>query len=254
VSGKRDLVWDETAKLGMLRAVIDPADETGVKNDIIDRLHWRVLKPWLRDRTNVLDFGCGTGRFARRVLDLGMSYSGVDGSAAMVQAAGKYSGAPDRFVQCESVPLPFQDTTFDACISCLTYQYIIHTPAELPVVEDIARLLKPSGRLLLLEQVSLSGRSSSSVSTTSTIDDYVHALERHFSVQSVQVIRSSKLSPATRRLLRRGRPIPLVGPAVGGWLAAHELRYARGLTPGDLAGLDYYDVLIVATKAPLGTR
>ena len=88
MDGKQRLVWDETVKLGMLRAVIDPADDVGLKNDIIDRLHWRTLKPWLLDRTNVLDFGCGTGRFARRILDLGMSYSGVDGSAAMVQAAG----------------------------------------------------------------------------------------------------------------------------------------------------------------------
>lgn len=254
MDGKQRLVWDETVKLGMLRAVIDPADDVGLKNDIIDRLHWRALKPRLRDRTNVLDFGCGTGRFARRVLDLGMSYSGVDGSAGMVQAAGKYSGAPDRFVQCESVPLPFPDATFDACISCWTYQYIIHTPAESSVIADIARVLKFGGRLLLLEQASLSGRSSSSVSTSSTTEDYVGVLEPHFTVDSVRTVRSSRLSPATRRLLRWRRQIPGVGPVVAEWLAAHELRYAGRLTPEDLSALEYYDVLIVATKAPLAAR
>ena len=80
--------WDERARQGTgLQSVIDPGDRDGLKNGLIDRIQWNAIEPWLRGRKRLLDYGCGIGRFARRVLAAGVEYTGVDTSAASTRRA-----------------------------------------------------------------------------------------------------------------------------------------------------------------------
>ena len=87
--------WNERARAGVgLQSVIDPGDRSGRKNALIDRVQWdHHIEPWARSRRNVLDFGCGIGRFAQRLSSLGISYCGTDTSEAMIEAARRLHDA-----------------------------------------------------------------------------------------------------------------------------------------------------------------
>src|SRR2546425_127289 len=81
--------WDKFSKYGVLRSVLDPNDELGFKNLLIDRMQWTALKKHLAGRKNILDFGCGSGRMAPRAKALGIKYSGIDTSPGMIETAKK---------------------------------------------------------------------------------------------------------------------------------------------------------------------
>lgn len=87
--------WDQYANLGILQAVIDPADSQGFKNRLIDRVQWRLLQPKLENTKSLLDFGCGTGRFASRIGDMGIEYAGIDTSENMIRIAKKINQSSD---------------------------------------------------------------------------------------------------------------------------------------------------------------
>ena len=70
--------WDSRAKGAGWQSVIDPADSAGTKNALIDQIHWNHIAGWAGRRRSVLDFGCGVGRFAQRLAQLGVDYSLVD--------------------------------------------------------------------------------------------------------------------------------------------------------------------------------
>lgn len=76
--------WDKFSKLGMLQAVIDPNDCRGFKNQLIDHIHWISLQKFLIESKRLLDFGCGTGRFAARIRNLQIEYIGIDSSSGMI--------------------------------------------------------------------------------------------------------------------------------------------------------------------------
>src|ERR1700737_3616962 len=80
--------WDSYAELGALRAVIDPNDSQGFKNQLIDQIQWSLLRRKLAGSKRILDFGCGTGRFAFRIHRfIGAAYAGIDRSTTMIRVA-----------------------------------------------------------------------------------------------------------------------------------------------------------------------
>jgi SAM-dependent methyltransferase len=245
--------WNECANLGVLRAVIDPLDERGVKNDVIDRLQWLAIRPHLSGPGRILDIGCGTGRMARRLVARGFEYTGVDASEKMVEAARNRPGGPGiRFERAASHATPFGDGEFDACLTIGVYQYLIHGPQGPATVAEVRRLLKPSGRLVMVEQASLSGATSGTVAKAATVDDYVRDLSAHFDVDLVRRARSGVLSRLTGRVMRfahRGGPLrdTLVG------LAA-RLERMRTLARSEryFRRVPYFDILIVARPRASG--
>ncbi len=111
---------------------------------------------WALDRTplgcadeDVLELGCGTGRNVARVLAEGAhSYTGVDGSAGMLEAARRACPDPRaRFVRSPLVAeLPVG--TFDLAFVVLVLEHI----ADLATVfAGARRALRPGGRLRLVE-------------------------------------------------------------------------------------------------------
>lgn len=146
--------WKDYAKLGNLRAVIDPADEKGHKNRYINLLHHLVLADAIGDSLQgkqILDLGCGNGRFGRFLKECGAEVTGVDSCAEMLE----------QNVECKTVcapinNLPFEDNSFDAVLSVWTLQFL--SDAELVKSKDeISRILKPGGMVYLIEQVSRHG-------------------------------------------------------------------------------------------------
>ncbi len=116
-----------------------------------DELRWlRRSLAGLRNPT-VLDVGCGTGSFLRAIEDLIEKAQGVDLSAGMVAHAQQRSTASGKlsFSKIDGPQLPFDDNSFDAVTSVLSFRYLDWDP----IIAEILRVLKPGGRLFIIDMV-----------------------------------------------------------------------------------------------------
>ena len=98
------------------------------------------------DQSAVLDVGCGDGR-VRRVLPGECRYVGIDFSAKLIgRAATERRG---RFVLADlSVPLPIAPHWFPAVV-CYAVLHHLPEPNRLPLLQSLARILRPGGRIAL---------------------------------------------------------------------------------------------------------
>ena len=94
----------------------------------------------LTDDSRVLDAGAGEGQYAH-YFDR-QRYVGVD--LGVGDAAWDYGGLQ---ALADLTALPFQDESFDACISIVTLE---HVKAPARALREIARSLKPGARVLLV--------------------------------------------------------------------------------------------------------
>ena len=237
--------WDELSRLGSLRAVIDPNDVMGYKNMLIDRVHWLALKEHFYGTKNLLDFGCGTGRFAKRIQARGVRYTGIDSSQGMVDAAKKGNhGEENSFKYFDGLNIPFADASFDTVVSSRVFIHLLKSPEGNVVLSEIKRVLVPGGRFILLEEASLSQRKSGQARWVLTEEDFTSVLSQNFEVKEVHKVRSSEFSKFSRRITE----IPgcpdfwfrmMLKP-----LARFEYLRVRCLTNQYFAKVTYYDFLI----------
>ena len=110
----------------------------------------------LQPGDQVLDVGCGPGRlamvFAERVGAAG-SVNGIDPAAEMIKRASSRArkrGLPATFQVAFAQDLPFADGTFDA-VACTLALHHVAEDDQLTAVQEIYRVLKSSGRLLIAE-------------------------------------------------------------------------------------------------------
>ncbi len=93
----------------------------------------------------VLDIGCGTADLARSLLRKGHRPVGVDLSFGMLTAAHAGGAA---LVQADAAQLPFSLAAADAAVS----GFAVRNFADLKgVINELGRVLRPGGRLALLE-------------------------------------------------------------------------------------------------------
>jgi demethylmenaquinone methyltransferase / 2-methoxy-6-polyprenyl-1,4-benzoquinol methylase len=123
-------------------AIMSFGSGQGYRREALDRAG-------LRPGMHVLDVGTGTGLLAREIVDLLGSSGrvvGLDPSWNMMAAGHRELNL--RFVQGLGERLPFPDTHFDF----VTMGYALrHVPDFDQTFEEYRRVLKPGGRLLLLE-------------------------------------------------------------------------------------------------------
>jgi len=109
----------------------------------------------------VLDVGTGTGRLPRAVLrqpSFQGRVIGLDLSHGMLEEAVNRTGQfADRltFIWQDASQLPFEDSTFDAvtCIEALEFM-----PDPLHVLDELVRVLRPGGVLLITNRVGSDAR------------------------------------------------------------------------------------------------
>lgn len=93
----------------------------------------------------VLDIACGTGDFCREIVVAGGAAVGLDRSAGMLTAA---INAHAPLVRGDGLALPAGDATFDG----ITCGFALRNVVALdPLFAECARVLKPGGRVALLE-------------------------------------------------------------------------------------------------------
>lgn len=104
---------------------------------------------------DLLDVGCGTGTFDAMLAasSLPARVVGLDYAVSMCQVASKKAHAAElthrlRYVSADSEFLPFRDHSFDV-ITCSNSFH--HYPHQQKVIEEFRRILRPGGRLMLID-------------------------------------------------------------------------------------------------------
>jgi ubiquinone/menaquinone biosynthesis C-methylase UbiE/DNA-binding transcriptional ArsR family regulator len=98
----------------------------------------------------VADLGCGTGSIAAAIAPFVARVICVDQSPAMLQAAARRTAAMTNIeLRQGTLPsLPLDSHSCDAALLVLTLTYV---PAPLPVLMEAARILRPHGRLVVVD-------------------------------------------------------------------------------------------------------
>ena len=83
---------------------------------------------------SMLDVGCGTGYFTRRLARAGLNATGIDADAAAIRYAKSKRGANERYLCGDARALPFPDRHFDYGVAITSFCFIadpLHALAEL---------------------------------------------------------------------------------------------------------------------------
>lgn len=107
-----------------------------------------VAGPALSSQHRILDLGCGTGWFTRRLKEFwpDCQLAGVDLSPGMIRQARQQTAADVHWLQADAESLPLPDQSFDIIFSNLMIQWCDH-PEQ--VLRECRRLLRPGGRLVV---------------------------------------------------------------------------------------------------------
>lgn len=105
-----------------------------------------LVERHVRGARRVLDIGCGEGQVARRLAGLGGPVVGLDPTAAQVGVARDRDGGPS-YARARAEALPCRSAAFDAVVLCLALE---HVAAYETAIREVARVLEPGGRFVLL--------------------------------------------------------------------------------------------------------
>jgi ubiquinone/menaquinone biosynthesis C-methylase UbiE len=115
---------------------------------------WAWLSSRVPHGSDVLDLGCGTGALLRALQPRLRSGVGVDASDAMIGHALRHGGDGLRFETIDGPVLPIADRSVDVVTSLLSWRYLDWDP----VLAEIVRVLRPGGRLLVVDMVARPAR------------------------------------------------------------------------------------------------
>lgn len=114
------------------------------------RLLVRLLQP-LRGVT-VLDVGCGTGYFTRRLASDGLDVTGIDASPEMIRCAQSRRVTGDRYMVGDARRLPFPDRHFEYCVAITSLCFILE---QEQAVAEMVRVTRRRIAIGLLNRHSL---------------------------------------------------------------------------------------------------
>jgi SAM-dependent methyltransferase len=156
VNVTRNADWGERARRGFLASGIDPADRRGHKNLYIDTLQKMALEEALELKGNeiVLDFGCGSGRMTYWLAPRVRKVIGLEVTPEMIRLAEERRKSDNvEFMLYDGVHFPVFPDPFDFILSVGVLQ-IMEGEGLKKTLSELARCLKPDGKVYLVEQVS----------------------------------------------------------------------------------------------------
>ncbi|HVN86718.1 MAG TPA: metalloregulator ArsR/SmtB family transcription factor [Candidatus Binatia bacterium] len=117
-----------------------------------DRFDAVALTGLLEDTWVMGDLGCGTGQVSETVAPFVRGVIAVDSSRAMLKAARqRLASFPQVDIRHGDLSvLPIDDGSLDAAVTCLVLHHVADPPA---VLRAAARVLRPAGRLLVIDML-----------------------------------------------------------------------------------------------------
>jgi ubiquinone/menaquinone biosynthesis C-methylase UbiE len=153
-------------------------------NGAIDLAQRLALARWLRvaPGTQVLDVGCGVGRWSRRLARRGAHVTGVDLSPTMLGEARRRAereGVAERcrFLEADLAALDL-GRSFPLVLGVTVLQHVVEAARLEQAVGRLARHVAPGGRLVLLEAAPERGAGLESATFRArTVEEYRRVFE-----------------------------------------------------------------------------
>ena len=147
--------------------------------------------------SKILDFGCGYGRISNELASYGYSaIHGVDSSLKMIERG--IQDYPKLLLQnISGQELPYPDECFDAVISCAVFTCITSPEQRISQINELYRVLKPSGTLHLVEfcsEVSRTFTSGIGITMCHSTPEELRQLVNGFSPNNEEVIETTTMS------------------------------------------------------------
>lgn len=98
----------------------------------------------------VLDVGCGTGSFLAAYVAAGCRGFGIDASPAMLERAERRLGGRADLRLGDATRLPYEDDSFELVLAA-TLLHELDEPARGAALAEMARAVKPGGRVLVVD-------------------------------------------------------------------------------------------------------
>lgn len=136
----------------------------------------------------VLDIGCGTGTLAvaaKRIVGPAGTVYGVDASPEMLSRAeykARKAGEEVAFRNSVAERLPFPDAYFDAVLSTVMFHHLPRK-TRLQCAQEIRRVLKPGGRVLVVDFEGISDQKR-------TLLSHFHRPHGHVTVRDIDALLS----------------------------------------------------------------
>ncbi|MCW1930217.1 MAG: methyltransferase domain-containing protein [Candidatus Kerfeldbacteria bacterium] len=107
-----------------------------------------LLDAYVQSGENVVDIGCGNGRFVESFRLRGIHYTGTDLSPELLaQAEKKYPA--EKFVRANMEHLPFPDGSFDHALLIASFHHIPSYEKRAATLKEIARIIKSGGMIMM---------------------------------------------------------------------------------------------------------
>ena len=132
--------WDDSAAAWI--ADMGEAGDFGRRYVLDGVMVQRALR---QSPKNALDVGCGEGRFCRMLKAYEIAVTGIDPTRALL-AAARSRDPQGTYLEARAEHLPFGNDEFDLVVSYLT---LIDIPDFRAAIQEMARVLKPGGALLI---------------------------------------------------------------------------------------------------------
>ena len=148
--------WSERASLGQLQAVLSPTG-TPRENQFLHGVNSygaSQARRYFRRGGQMIDFGCGTGRFTQFFASQGARVLATEITPEMLAEAKRICTSPlCSFVLTDGLSIPKANSTVDCvwCCGVLRYSLFVPNPAYAEIASEMFRALRPGGYVVNLE-------------------------------------------------------------------------------------------------------
>lgn len=103
---------------------------------------------------SILDIGCGYGRLSQEILSFNKKNKtvGIDISKTYVNLYNSALMPRGEAYVADMRKLPMKDQTFDTVVCATSLMYLTNKEDQMKAITEFARVLKPSGNLILIER------------------------------------------------------------------------------------------------------
>ncbi len=131
----------------------NPAILDAATQEVVELL---VARRWVTAARDVLEIGCGIGRFERALAPQVRAITGIDVSPRMIEQARRRCAGLDNvsLLACTGYDLaPFADASFDLVMAVDSFPYLVQSGMALVErhFEEARRVLRPGGDLVIFE-------------------------------------------------------------------------------------------------------